>query len=222
MQAEKPEIIGLLIEEMNRISWWHTIDLGMGILTPGLEPENGSRDPFLRIPEDLAGKIVWDVGAWDGKYSFIAEQRGADVVALDPWTKNREGIHFAKKCLGSSVHIRDGDIETEDLTDWADVIFCFGVLYHLKHGPMLALDRMFSALVPGGLLIVETALAPSWHFDDATPLMEFVEGERSGDPTNWWYPNRACMEAMLRATGFVDVEYTGGIPGRGTWHAKKP
>jgi len=32
--------------------------------------------------------------------------------------------------------------------------------------------------------------------------MHFIEHRYSGDPTNWWIPNRACTEAMLRSAGF--------------------
>jgi tRNA (mo5U34)-methyltransferase len=33
------------------------------------------------------------------------------------------------------------------------------------------------------------------------PKMAFIEGSFAGDPTNWWVPNHACVEAMLRASG---------------------
>jgi tRNA (mo5U34)-methyltransferase len=39
--------------------------------------------------------------------------------------------------------------------------------------------------------------------------MAFIERRLAGDPTNWWAPNRACVEAMLRSTGLVPV----GSPG---------
>ncbi len=32
--------------------------------------------------------------------------------------------------------------------------------------------------------------------------MYFIEQHYSEDPTNWWIPNRACAEAMLRSAGF--------------------
>jgi tRNA (mo5U34)-methyltransferase len=35
------------------------------------------------------------------------------------------------------------------------------------------------------------------------PKMHFVEHRYSHDETNWWVPNRACVEAMLRSSGFV-------------------
>ena len=37
------------------------------------------------------------------------------------------------------------------------------------------------------------------------PVMHFVEHRYSDDPTNWWIPNRACVEAMLRSSGFEIV-----------------
>ena len=39
------------------------------------------------------------------------------------------------------------------------------------------------------------------------PKMHFVETRYSHDVTNWWIPNRACAEAMLRSSGFEIVEH---------------
>jgi tRNA (mo5U34)-methyltransferase len=33
--------------------------------------------------------------------------------------------------------------------------------------------------------------------------MHFIEHKYAEDPTNWWAPNRACVEAMLRSAGFA-------------------
>ena len=43
--------------------------------------------------------------------------------------------------------------------------------------------------------------------DDSYPRMYFVEHKYAGDPTNWWIPNRACAEAMLRSAGFEIVAH---------------
>lgn len=37
--------------------------------------------------------------------------------------------------------------------------------------------------------------------------MYFIEKKYSADPTNWWIPNRACVEAMLRSTGFEVLDH---------------
>jgi tRNA (mo5U34)-methyltransferase len=63
------------------IDWYHSIDLGGGIVTPGNPVD---RDMLERGLPDLAGRTVLDIGAWDGFYSFLAERRGAArVVAMD-------------------------------------------------------------------------------------------------------------------------------------------
>jgi tRNA (mo5U34)-methyltransferase len=35
------------------------------------------------------------------------------------------------------------------------------------------------------------------------PKLFFIENRFSNDPTNWFFPNRAAVEAMLRSSGFV-------------------
>jgi tRNA (mo5U34)-methyltransferase len=45
-------------------------------------------------------------------------------------------------------------------------------------------------------------------FDRASwPKLHFVERRYADDPTNWWIPNRACAEAMLRSAGFALIAH---------------
>jgi tRNA (mo5U34)-methyltransferase len=92
-----------------------------------------------------------------------------------------------------------------------------GVLYHLRH-PLLALD-LVRAHVARDLLVFQSMirgshgrlrLEPDYGFDEreifdhpSWPKLHFVEGSYASDETNWWIPNRACVEAMLRSAGFV-------------------
>ena len=39
--------------------------------------------------------------------------------------------------------------------------------------------------------------------------MAFIEQSVAGDPTNWWAPNHAGVEAMLRSAGFTDIQRIG-------------
>jgi tRNA (mo5U34)-methyltransferase len=52
--------------------------------------------------------------------------------------------------------------------------------------------------------------APGW------PKLHFIEGAYAGDPTNWWAPNAACAEAMLRSAGFTILS----SPGLETYHCR--
>jgi tRNA (mo5U34)-methyltransferase len=65
--------------------WFHSVDLGGGLITPGVMPNATLNQIFdeMSLP-DLKGKTVLDIGAWDGFYSFEAERRGAArVLSLD-------------------------------------------------------------------------------------------------------------------------------------------
>ncbi|HEV2369316.1 MAG TPA: hypothetical protein VGR90_05540, partial [Acidimicrobiales bacterium] len=67
--------------EIEAVDWYHSIDLGNGLTTPGKSrtvPLGGTQLP------DFQGRSVLDIGAFDGYYSFLAERAGATrVVALD-------------------------------------------------------------------------------------------------------------------------------------------
>ncbi|MDB5594960.1 MAG: Methyltransferase type 11, partial [Hyphomicrobiales bacterium] len=98
-----------------------------------------------------------------------------------------------------------------------DIVLFMGVLYHLRH-PLLALDLLHEQVV-GDMLVFQSMLRgssevmdvrpdyPFWdvaHFDEPSyPKLHFIEHRYAADPTNWWAPNTACMEAMLRSAGFV-------------------
>jgi tRNA (mo5U34)-methyltransferase len=91
----------VLLQKVESVPFWfHSIDLGQGIVTPGHNRAAVLREDVqrLRLP-DLKGKTVLDVNAWDGYYSFEAERRGAArVVALDKmmWAMDLGGwkMHF--------------------------------------------------------------------------------------------------------------------------------
>ena len=95
------------------IRWWHSIDLGHGIVTKGVDHSQAERLSRLRLPADLSGRSVLDIGAWDGFFSFEAERRGAArIVAADYYSwhgtgwgtgKGKAGFQLAREALGSRV-----------------------------------------------------------------------------------------------------------------------
>jgi tRNA (mo5U34)-methyltransferase len=228
-----------LIKEMNSIRWWHHIPLpplGPGVVTPGTEPTPEMRMEYLHLPESFAGQNVLDIGAWDGKFSFLAEARGAKyVVAADVWEDsgssshtglrpNLTGLQFAHSVLESHVRIeRESVYNLDQILAYAsmDTVLFFGVLYHLVH-PMLALKQIARVLKPGGLLILETATA---YLHMHEPVWQFAPDGWDGDETNVWYPNRSAMEGALRKAGFCAIQHVGGTGGgergRDCWHARR-
>lgn len=189
--------------------WYHCIDVGDGIVTPG----QGGGTPWMLdrvgLPSDLTGKRVLDVGAWDGFWSFAAEARGAEVLSTDHFVWNEPdvgmgGFLTARELRGSKVEYLDIDVTqiTEERVGRFDVVLFLGVLYHLKN-PVDALERL--SAVCDDLIIVESEV--TFIGEPHTPLARYYEtDELAADATNWWAPNPVALGQMVRAAGFEHVE----------------
>jgi tRNA (mo5U34)-methyltransferase len=205
--------------------WYHRIELPHGVVTPGWAPINGDS---YSIPADLTGKRVLDVGAWDGYWTFEALKRGArEVVAIDDFSdylgslksSDRRAWQTFDFCRDALTYKEDRcrrlDMSVYDVSEALlgrfDVVFCFGVLYHLRH-PLLALDRL--AAVCDGEMYIESAI-----LDDFSPyrgglgkgyggqmVAEFYPGDQYGaNHTNWWVPTVQCLAQMVHSAGFPTV-----------------
>jgi tRNA (mo5U34)-methyltransferase len=238
--------------------WFHSIDVGEGVVTPGQKSADVLRGELdsLDLPP-LAGKSVLDIGAWDGYFSFAAEERGAArVVALDhyvwqfdlyAWTLSPEeqqewlrshgvdpggpplqpdqlpGVYRPEELPGmegftTARSLRDSAVEPVvadfmetdlDALGTFDVVLYLGVLYHIRD-PFLALRRLRE--VTREVAIVETSIMAVPGYEEYA-LWQFFEGvELDHDPTNWWQPNAAGLEAGLLGAGFSRVERKVGPP----------
>ncbi len=100
--------------QADALGWYHTIDLGNGVVTKGISVQETS----AAVLPDVQGRSVLDIGAWDGKFSFLAEQRGADrVVALDHYAW---GVDFVARGAYWEECIRNGTLpdQSRDETDF--------------------------------------------------------------------------------------------------------
>lgn len=210
---------------VDEIQWFHDWPLLPGVRTKGISPMQ-ERLPHFCIPDDLSGKRVLDVGCADGFFSFLAESRGADVVAIDSWP--RQGFFLAHELLNSKVefhHANVYDILPDDF-GWFDIVFFFGVYYHLKN-PILALERIASLTREWAMIeshvstpqvqSPELAHKPFWkrvlpqppaslHGSMGASSHFFERDELNRDPTNWWVPTIPCLLGTIRAAGFPVAE----------------
>lgn len=220
-----PEFIQQNIQQLGE--WFQNINLG-GVQTApnhflGDYPAAKWRRFQHAIPADLTGKSVLDIGCNAGFYSVEMKRRGASRVL---------GIDFDPGYLAQArfvAEVQDLDIEflqlgvydIASLREQFDIVLFMGVLYHLRH-PLLALDLIYEHAARD-LLVFQSMQRGSkevtkvqsdydfWEQDIFTqpgyPKMYFVESSYSSDPTNWWIPNRACAEAMLRSAGFDIIDH---------------
>ena len=160
------------------------------------------------MPEDLQGMTVLDIGASDGFFSFEAERRGAKrVLAIDlcSWENagGKAGFDLARRVFNSRVEDMVMDvleISPEKIGTF-DLVLFLGVFYHLRH-PLLALEKVFS--VTKKQLILETHIA---MLSVKQPVMRFYpDSELNNGPSNWYGPNIAAIESMLRDVGFQKIK----------------
>lgn len=170
------------------------------------------------LPTDLRGKTVLDIGCNAGFYSIEMKKRGASyVLGVDSDTRYLAQAKYAAQMMEVEVDFKQLSVyEVGKLRQQFDVVIFMGVFYHLRH-PLLALDLIHN-YVAKDLLIFQSmqrgsreiySLEPDYDFNETGifeqqgfPKMYFIEQNYSNDPTNWWIPNRACTEAMLRSSGF--------------------
>jgi tRNA (mo5U34)-methyltransferase len=202
--------------------WFQNLNLG-GVQTApnhflGDYPALKWRRFAHALPADLTGKTVLDIGCNAGFYSVEMSRRGAArVMGIDTDETYLEQARFVAEILGASIEFRRMSVyEVAQLRERFDLVLFLGVLYHLRH-PLLALDLLHQHVVHD-LLVAQSLMRGSRDIEKVEedypfsetgifhrpgyPAMYFVEKHYSHDPTNWWIPNRACMEAMLRSAGF--------------------
>jgi tRNA (mo5U34)-methyltransferase len=202
--------------------WFHQIDLGHGIISPGID-DSATKLAWLDVPDSLSGKSVLDIGSYDGFFAFEAERRGAArVVASDEFCWSLEGMgdgkgfDIAHWALGSKVEKKVISVEhiSPETVGTFDLVFFLGVLYHAPD-PMRYLRNAYS--VCNELMIVETHIDGD---DYDRPMMVFYPKDTlNSDSSNFWGPNSACASAMLYEVGFSKVETLGEHGNRLVLHA---
>jgi tRNA (mo5U34)-methyltransferase len=201
--------------------WFHNLNL-LGVQTA---PDHFLGDfprvlwPYVAdVLSDVAGKTVLDVGCNAGFYAIEAKRRGARrVLGIDIDPRYLEQANLAAQVLEQEIEFRQMSVyDVARLGEKFDVVIFMGVLYHLRH-PLLALDLLHDHVI-GDRLIFQTMvrgargripLEEDYPFSEEEifnrpefPKLHFIEKKYSEDPTNWWIPNRSCVEAMLRSAGF--------------------
>lgn len=203
--------------------WFHNVHLPDGTETApnhflGDFPAFKWNEIKNEIPQDLSGKSVLDVGCNAGFYSIELAKRGAMVTAIDLDPHYLKQAKWVAEQWGLQEHIEFRQWQVYDLSKinrYYDIVWFMGVFYHLRY-PLLALDIL--AEKTREMLVFQTLSMPGdkvmvpqedYHIhdrekmlEDGWPKMAFIEKRFNNDPTNWWAPNKAGIEALLRSSGF--------------------
>ena len=206
---------------MAAIEWYHTIELGPDLVTPGWF-DTRAVPARCGFPVELSGSRCLDVGTFDGFWAFEMERRGAaEVVAIDvldprqwDWPldaspeamqvlgrrKGRgEGFELVHRALGSSVkrlEVSVYDLDPASIGQF-DFVYVGSLLLHLRD-PVRAIERVASVCRGEALFVdaVDVRLSLMVRRRPAAIL------DGRGRPW-WWKPNVAGLRRMIEAGGFA-------------------
>jgi tRNA (mo5U34)-methyltransferase len=212
-----------LLNRVDEITWYHTIELAPGLATPG-EFDHRPYVNHYGLPDRMDGMRAIDVATFNGFWAFEMERRGAEVVALDlggddelDWPAFRprekppaiakaplgEGFRVAHSLLGSKVQRVECNVYDADPRDLGsfDLVFCGSMLIHIKN-QFLGLERLRNLLRPGGMFVSAegySSLAGVVPF----PVARYA-AHRQTFPV-FWEPSVKTWRLMIEACGFTEV-----------------
>lgn len=231
MNTPPNEKTSILQNEINQLGpWFHNIHLPDGTQTApdhflGNFPQFKWNELEQYIPKDLSGWKVLDIGCNAGFYSIELAKRGASVLAIDLDPHYLKQANWVARQFKLEKQITFSQMQIYDLVninDDFDIVWFMGVFYHLRY-PVLGLDIV--AEKTKKMMVFQTLSMPdnvvqeitdNYNINDREkmneagwPKMAFIEKKLNGDLTNWWAPNRAAIEALMRTCGLEVVHRPG-------------
>lgn len=156
------------------------------------------------IPElpDLSGKIVADIGCNNGYYMFrMAALQPELVLGFEPSVQH----YYCFKALNSMAGLGHLNIDllgvehVKYFESCFDVIFLMGIIYH-RPSPVDTLKDLYTALQPGGTLILESQAIPGEE-----PIALFPDKTYAKVPGTYFVPTGSCLYNWMKKAGFKDI-----------------
>lgn len=194
-------------QEIERLGpWYHTIDLGDGVATPGRSNVAAKFDQISgQLPADLNGLRVIDLGCNAGGISVEFARRGANVVGVEAGVGYCRQARWVRDRLGLDIEYHNMTVyDIGRLAGTFDVVAFLGLFYHLRY-PQLALDLL--ATKCHGTLIMNTPIVRTG--DRVMELRLPENGARTSQAAepnfNWWFPSPSTLSSMLTTAGFTNI-----------------
>ena len=214
-----------LVASPNGLPWWHSMPLPDGSRIDGKNEDKNCQLKMwealkIRNTSGLAGKSVLDIGANDGFFTLAALKAGArKTVAINSadWTTFPRNTQFALDAWGMRAEIITGDFRTHSFGEKFDVIFFFGVLYHLQD-VFTPMRQLRDLLTNDGVLYIETQMTKIESelplFENAsdiypTTVIQYKPGLTYEGLSNYLLPNEAAIHNLADSYGFTHESLDG-------------
>jgi tRNA (mo5U34)-methyltransferase len=217
--------------QLQDITWYHTIDLGGGVVTPGFV-DHRDQVGLYGIPASLAGKRCLDVATYDGFWAFEMEKRGAaEVIGIDVYSRadcdfpsnfrqeylqaspnepKGRGFAYAKRALRSRVRRKVLSVYelSPRLIGTFDFVFMSDILLHLRD-PLRALEALWS--VTAGDAVIADAYDRELEDSGLQGASRFSMAAAEGALDDfsgclWWNPSTSVLKAMIQVARFQEVK----------------
>lgn len=191
------------VDEANKAGGtYHRLDLGDGLVIQG-DYDITKYIHHYKLPENLKGKTVLDIGTASGYFAIECARRGGRVTAIDIWDTPLflplvEIMNLDIRYVKKSIYELDTDFGQFDL------VVCGSLLLHLPD-QFGAIQKIRSVCT--GQAIVATACPPDDSITNVRPVCEFI-GEKAPDGDYWmyWTLSASALTRMFLAAGFSRVE----------------
>lgn len=179
------------------------MDLGGGLVVEGSYDLSAHLDCY-RLPENLTGTTVLDVGTSSGYFAMECASRGAGVTAIDLWDSPFAEELFAFSA-GTIRYVKQDLYGLDASFGTFDLVICGSLLLHLPD-PVGAF-RCLRSVCAGRLVLSTTTIAEDAL--DPRPLCHF-DGIKATDGDYWayWGINAAALVRMATVAGFTSVDFT--------------
>ena len=193
-------------EELKKYSFYHRIKIKDDIYTRDTENDHFAHRRLFKYLDDIdfKNKRVLDIGCRDGIFSFYAEKKGAkDVIAIDN-NLSKGAVNFLIPFFKSKVKMYERNLYEISENEFGkfDIIFFFGVLYHLRE-PISAIRKLGDILNDQGLMLCETAITDNI---ESKPIIyiPFKTGPYD-DPTSCTFFNSKGLEETFDSLNFQTI-----------------
>jgi tRNA (mo5U34)-methyltransferase len=193
------------LSTFEEINWFHSIDLGNGVVTRGHKSVALLEDEFNRLQlsaKTLQGERVLDIGCNDGFMSLRCEQLGAHVIGIDGIY--RDGLKYVREHLKPKFKFYAIDLMSPSFLGRFDVILYLGVLYHSMY-PFEQLLRLASACNQNATLFLESEYYDLPGFEHEPTVVFNYEGKIVPDLCSPVFPSIKWIEQTLTRVGFGQV-----------------
>lgn len=220
--------------------WYHTVDLGNGLVTPG----DYDFRPIIQdfpFPEDMTGMHVLDVGSATGFFAFEFERRGADVVSVElPSLESWDMVAAERRAVLDALLAYHRAATVEEATrchlhgpfDFCHRLLnskvrrCYSTVYDLTPAKLGrdqfdliylgdVMPHLFSPLKALDVLasVCGRSMVLTMEAVPSEKMSEMFFVGQSPDCRSWWRPNVTCARDMLKRVGFTSVDATARIKG---------